>query len=142
MQRFERPAVLSYPDTPALLFPLPFYNPSFSPETTPTNIMLAQILQIRRLPQQSVNLRFDEKLILGFEIPTSQLILDSTKNLHRTSILSFSCFAVVMAIWLSCQRAANGNHCAASISRAVRACCYIWALCVCSNDGGTSFGRE
>jgi len=50
------------------------------PETTPTNVMLAQVLQIRRLLNEPVDLLEDVELI-ATKVPARQLLLDTAKHL-------------------------------------------------------------
>jgi hypothetical protein len=49
--------------------------------------MLTQILKVRRLPNQLVNLRFNTKRLPVAEIPSRQLLLDARQHLDRALVL-------------------------------------------------------
>lgn len=49
--------------------------------------MLAQILQIRRLTNEAIDLRVDIELLLRLEIAPSQLLLNTRQHLQRARIL-------------------------------------------------------
>jgi hypothetical protein len=59
------------------------------PKTTPPNIMLTQILQIRRLLNQPIHLRHNPQLLprIGTKVPTRQLFLYSAQHHDRPRIL-------------------------------------------------------
>lgn len=57
------------------------------PKAAPTNIMLAQVLQIRRLPDEPIDLRVDVQLLLRLEVTAGQLLLDTRQHLQRARVL-------------------------------------------------------
>jgi hypothetical protein len=65
------------------------------PETTPTNIMLTQVLQVRRLANETRNLIDHILLFARSSISTSELLLDTREHLQRTRILDFLGFDVI-----------------------------------------------
>src|ERR1700753_2622086 len=68
------------------------------PKTTPSNIMLAQILQIRSLANELIDLHLYSKFFFLLEIPTSKLFLDTGKDLNSARILHFFRFLLVHSV--------------------------------------------
>jgi len=66
------------------------------PETTPPNIMLTKILQIRRLLNQPINLHLSPQLLSFTKVLTRQLLLNTAENLQGACILHFLCVDVVV----------------------------------------------
>src|SRR4051812_16093740 len=60
------------------------------PEAAPPNVVLAQILELRRLRNQLINLRDDIQLLAGFEIPARQLLRHAIQHLERALVLHLS----------------------------------------------------
>lgn len=60
------------------------------PETTPPNPVLADILNVRGLSEQFVNLVAHIELLIGLEVPSGQLFPDSSENLHGSGVLGFT----------------------------------------------------
>lgn len=68
------------------------------PETAPTNVVLAQILQLSRLDNELVYLRKDVQLLAWLEIPSSQLLRYPIQDLECTSILYLGRILVLLAV--------------------------------------------
>ena len=66
------------------------------PKTTPTNVVLAQILQIRRLFDKPINLYLGWQIFTLAKVSASQLLLDPTQHLQRPRILHFLGIDVVV----------------------------------------------
>jgi hypothetical protein len=65
------------------------------PETTPSNIMLTQVLQVRRFRNQPRDLVNHILLFTRSSVSARQLLLDAGQDLERTRILHFLSFDVV-----------------------------------------------
>ena len=63
-----------------------------SPETAPSDPVLADILHIRRLRKELINLVADIQLLVRLEVLARQLLLDSGEHLQRAGVLRFPCF--------------------------------------------------
>ena len=59
------------------------------PETTPTNIMLTQVLQICRLLDQPIDLHLRTQFFSLAKVLTCQLLLDTGQDLQCPCILHF-----------------------------------------------------
>lgn len=57
------------------------------PETAPSDVMLAQVLQFCSLDKQLVYLQNICQLLVRFEVVTSKLLLDSVQDLHCALVL-------------------------------------------------------
>jgi hypothetical protein len=65
------------------------------PEAAPANVVLAQVLEVRRLLDQTIHLPIHRQFLVGLEVPTSQLFLDTGQHLKGTRILYFAGLGVV-----------------------------------------------
>ena len=70
-----------------------FYSPQScliarSPETAPTDVVLAQVLEVRRLAEQLLNLFLDRQLLVFLEVATCQLLFNSAQHLQRARVLN------------------------------------------------------
>lgn len=61
-----------------------------SPETAPSDPVLANILHISGLRQELVDLVADVKLLMMLEVTPGQFLLHAGKNLKRASVLCFA----------------------------------------------------
>lgn len=59
-------------------------------ESTPSDETLAEVLHARRLLDEFLNLSVDGKNDGGFEVSTSELVLDSLDDLDGVFVLNFS----------------------------------------------------
>jgi hypothetical protein len=62
------------------------------PETTPSDPVLADILNVGRLRKKLIHLVANTQLAVVSEVSSSKLLLDSCKNLESTGILRLSGF--------------------------------------------------
>lgn len=83
-RKYTSIAPLSYRSTSRLVTDNPS-NPS--PETAPTNVMLAQVLKLRRLDDELVDLRDDVQLLASLEVPAVELLRDPVQNLDGARVL-------------------------------------------------------
>lgn len=60
--------------------------------------MLAQILQIRSLAEQFLDLLFDRQLLVLLEIATRELFLDAAEDLQSARVLHFLLLRVLVAV--------------------------------------------
>lgn len=72
---------------------------SLLPETAPSNIMLTQVLQVRSLFDEPVDLIVAVKLLSRSEVFARELLLDTTKDLKRPCILNFLRLYIVGRGW-------------------------------------------
>lgn len=72
---------------------VPFLRPSIFcfalPETAPSDVVLAEVFQIRRLTNEAVDLVVDSEFLGRAEISARELLLDAAENLQRACILLF-----------------------------------------------------
>jgi hypothetical protein len=98
-----------------------------SPETAPSDVVLAQILQICRLSNQSVHLKIHVKFFVRLEIASCQLLLNPGQHLQGPSILHL--FSLCFVCWSN----------AGSMTRAERTSI---SLHLRTNYRGTTLRRE
>ena len=91
---------------PSFSFRLCSTNESPLPETAPSNVMLAQVLQLGSLDDQLVNLIGYVELLVRLEVATSELLLHAIQDLKSTGVLNFLLLLLVVAMAI--------NHAAAS----------------------------
>lgn len=75
------------------------------PETTPSNKVLAQILQLRRFNNQLVDLANNIQFFCILEIATCQLLTDTIQDLQGPCILHLGILSAVDGIEIWCSRA-------------------------------------
>ena len=73
----------------------------FSPEAAPSNVVLAEVLQLCGLDNQLVNLVDDVQLLAVLKVAARQLEVDTMENFHRLGVLNLSLLRPVdqVAVW-------------------------------------------
>lgn len=66
------------------------------PERAPANIVLAQVLKLRRLHNQFINLVDDIKLLIVFEVSTCELLLHTVQYFYRSGVPSLDFLWIVV----------------------------------------------
>lgn len=80
-----------------------------SPETTPANVVLTQVLELRRFHNQFINLIDDVKLFVILEVSSCELLLHAVQYFNSSGILTLGLLRTISCIAVRSGRAVRAG---------------------------------